>query len=90
MFPEFCDGFAFHTCHRSEEWQAVPDDEKETLGLTFDHYGEFWYVVKLIKCIKVKNIKYSHITYYVSQSALICAVFHESRQHNTEITANLY
>jgi len=27
---------------RSDEWQAVPDDEKESLGLTFLHDGESW------------------------------------------------
>jgi hypothetical protein len=26
----------------SPEWQAVPAEEKETLGLTFSHDGEFW------------------------------------------------
>lgn len=26
----------------SEEWSMVPEDEKETLGLTYSHDGEFW------------------------------------------------
>lgn len=26
----------------SDEWQAVPDDERESLGLTFNHDGESW------------------------------------------------
>jgi len=27
---------------RSPEWQFIPDDDKEEVGLTFDHDGEFW------------------------------------------------
>ena len=30
-------------CHgRSAEWQFIPDGDKEEVGLTFDHDGEFW------------------------------------------------
>ena len=27
---------------RSAEWQFIPDEEKENLGLTFEADGEFW------------------------------------------------
>ena len=27
---------------KSPEWQFIPDEEKEAVGLTFDHDGEFW------------------------------------------------
>lgn len=27
---------------RSQEWQFIPDEEKEEIGLTFDDDGEFW------------------------------------------------
>merc|ERR1712142_333609 len=27
---------------KSKEWAYIPDDEKKTLGLTFDDDGEFW------------------------------------------------
>ena len=27
---------------RSPEWQFIPDEEKENLGLTFEADGEFW------------------------------------------------
>lgn len=27
---------------KSAEWQFIPDDEKEEVGLTFEHDGEFW------------------------------------------------
>lgn len=27
---------------RSPEWQFIPEDEKEEVGLTFDRDGEFW------------------------------------------------
>ena len=31
------------TCNcRSPEWQFIPDEEKENLGLTFEADGEFW------------------------------------------------
>ena len=34
-----------HSCS-SPEWKLLSDEEKRSLGLTFDHDGEFWYVVK--------------------------------------------
>ena len=30
--------------HRSEEWQTVSDDVKESVNIQFDHDGEFWSV----------------------------------------------
>ena len=27
---------------RSPEWQFIPDEEKESVGLCFEHDGEFW------------------------------------------------
>lgn len=27
---------------KSQEWQFIPDEEKEEMGLTFEHDGEFW------------------------------------------------
>jgi calpain len=33
-----------YTCdfYRSPEWNFISDSEKRTLGITFDHDGEFW------------------------------------------------
>ena len=31
---------------QSPEWRFIPDQEKENLGLTFDHDGEFWMSLK--------------------------------------------
>ena len=28
----------------SDEWNALDDDQKEEIGLSFDHDGEFWWV----------------------------------------------
>ena len=38
---------------RSEEWNYIPDDQKEEMGLTFDHDGEFW-------CVFLKILNFSH------------------------------
>ncbi len=29
-------------CFRSPEWQFIPQEEKDEIGLTFDRDGEFW------------------------------------------------
>ncbi|KAK8372825.1 hypothetical protein O3P69_020922, partial [Scylla paramamosain] len=29
-------------CDKSQEWQFIPPEEKEEMGLTFKHDGEFW------------------------------------------------
>ncbi|KAF2359806.1 Peptidase C2 calpain large subunit domain III [Trinorchestia longiramus] len=31
---------------QSEEWQFIPQEEKEEMGLTFEHDGEFWMAYK--------------------------------------------
>ena len=42
---------------RSEEWNYIPDDQKEEMGLTFDHDGEFWYAYFKIWNISHLNFK---------------------------------
>ncbi|XP_064089703.1 calpain-B-like isoform X4 [Macrobrachium nipponense] len=31
---------------KSQEWQFIPEEEKEEIGLTFEHDGEFWMSLK--------------------------------------------
>ena len=33
----------FLSVYRSPEWQYIPEEEKQEIGLTFDDDGEFWY-----------------------------------------------
>ena len=30
--------------YRSSEWKSMSDEEKESLGMNFEHDGEFWSV----------------------------------------------
>lgn len=32
---------------KSQEWQFIPPEEKEEMGLTFEHDGEFWMSFKV-------------------------------------------
>lgn len=32
---------------KSQEWQFIPPEEKEEIGLTFEHDGEFWMSFKV-------------------------------------------
>ena len=41
IFVLFFVYFFYHYC-RSEEWQDVSEEERNDLGLTFGHDGEFW------------------------------------------------
>jgi len=68
--------FAFCNRCRSEEWQAIPDDEKDTLGLTFDHDGEFWSVVKLQMYYGEKSVVTNNLyVTYCFPATCICADF---------------
>ena len=44
---------------RSEEWNYIPDDQKEEMGLTFDHDGEFWYAYLKILNTSHLNLEYN-------------------------------
>jgi hypothetical protein len=43
-------GYAYSTshltrlCSKNQEWSRIKDTERERLGLTLDHDGEFWYI----------------------------------------------
>ena len=49
---------------RSAEWQFIPDEEKENLGLTFEADGEFWMSYKDFTRYWDQVDKVTHSKYY--------------------------
>ncbi|VEL20699.1 unnamed protein product [Protopolystoma xenopodis] len=42
---------------QSSEWRRIPAEERRRIGLTFDHDGEFWYLVKSLFLSNVTDPK---------------------------------
>lgn len=45
------------SCCRSEEWNYIPDDQKEEMGLTFTHDGEFWCVTDCQLLVTISKLQ---------------------------------